>query len=115
MLFITLAHADTAAAQPGNPLLSMAPIALMLVVFYFLLIRPQQKKAKEHQSFLETLKTGQTVMAAGGIFGKITKIKEDIVEIEIAPSVQISVLKGSVSVYTNPDLQNAPAKQKKSA
>ena len=86
-----------AGAQAGNPLTGFLPIILIFVIFYFLLIRPQQKKSKAHNAMLTQLKKGDKVLSAGGIFGEITGIKEDVVTLEIAPKVRVKVSRSSVS------------------
>ncbi len=85
----------TAAPQPGapaqNPLVSLLPFILIIIIFYFFLIRPQVKRQKEIQKFRKNLKKGDKVITAGGIYGKITDIKENVVILEIAPDVRIKV------------------------
>ncbi len=83
----------TAAPQGGqqNPMMSLVFFVLIIVVFYFFLIRPQVKRQKEIQKFRKSLKKGDKVITAGGIYGKITDIKENIVILEIAPDVRIKV------------------------
>ena len=70
----------------GADLLGMLPILLMFVVLYFLMIRPQMKRAKEHKSMFETLKKGDEVVTGGGVVGKITKVGESYVSLEVARS-----------------------------
>ena len=83
-------------ATPGGAdLMSMLPIILMFVVMYFILIRPQMKKAKEHKTMLEALQKGDEVIAVG-ILGKITKLSDNYLSLEIAPSVTIQVQKSAV-------------------
>jgi preprotein translocase subunit YajC len=84
-------------AAPGQ---GIAPILMMVVfiaIFYFLLIRPQQKKAKEHQSMVKALAVGDEVVTAGGILGKIVDVGDAFVTLEIAPNVQIKVQKFQVT------------------
>jgi preprotein translocase subunit YajC len=69
--------------------LQMAPLAMILAVFYFLLIRPQQQKAKEHEDYVKGLKRGEMVVTASGLFGRIVELKDDEVTLEIAPNVRI--------------------------
>lgn len=77
---------------------SFIPIILIFVIFYFFLIRPQQKKAKEHKNMVEALRRGDQVLTQGGIFGKVTKVKEgeEDIEVEIAKDVRIRVLRSAV-------------------
>jgi preprotein translocase subunit YajC len=85
-------------------LLSFAPMILILVVFYFLLIRPQQKKVKEHQTMVNALRRGDKIVTAGGIIGKIAKVDEAELIVEIADNVQIKVLRSAVqTVLTKPE------------
>ncbi|MDG1399714.1 MAG: preprotein translocase subunit YajC [Candidatus Binatia bacterium] len=79
-----------------SALLQLLPFALILVVFYFLLIRPQQQKAKETEAMLEALKPGDNVVTTGGLFGKIVKIQENEVSLEIASNVKIRLERSSV-------------------
>jgi preprotein translocase subunit YajC len=89
-------------AVPGgqNPIASLIPLILMFAIFYFLLIRPQQKKAKEHRAMMETLKKGDQVVTAGGIHGKITAVDDSVVTLEIASGVNIKVNKGHIATIT---------------
>jgi len=80
----------------------MAPFALILVVFYFLLIRPQQKKAKETQEMLDALKVGDPIISTGGIYGRIVKLGEKEVQVEIAPKVQIRLQRSAVGSVNRP-------------
>ena len=82
-------------AQAGA-LVQMLPFLVILVLFYFLLIRPQQKKARETQEMLDALKPGDNVVTAGGIHGKIVKLQEDEVSVEVAPNLKIRVERSSV-------------------
>ncbi len=96
-LLISEAHAQAAAAPAGGGMGSMLILPVMLVVFYFLLIRPQQKRAKEHTNMLAKLATGDEVITAGGILGKVTEVTDGFVTIEIADAVRIKVQKSQVS------------------
>ena len=84
------------AAQGADTLMGMLPIILMFVVLYFLMIRPQMKKAKEHKTMLEGLQKGDEVVAMG-ILGRISKISDNFLSLDIAPNVTIQVQKQSVS------------------
>ena len=79
------------AGSPQGGLVSFVPLILIFVVFYFLLIRPQQKRAKEHQNFLKNLKKGDQVVTNGGLLGEITGITDKIVTLEIADKVRVKV------------------------
>lgn len=85
------------AAQQQSPYASLIMLVLMFAVFYFLLIRPQQKRAKEHKAVLDALQSGDNVITAGGIHGKIVGLQEGEVTLEIAPGVKIKVNRASVA------------------
>ena len=90
-MFINEAWAQ-AAAPGGADIMSMLPIILMFVVLYFVMIRPQMKRAKEHKSMVEALQKGDEVIAAGGLVGRITKITDNYVTLEVADKVEIASL-----------------------
>ena len=75
----------------------MIPLVFMFAIFYFLLIRPQQKKAKEHRALLESLKKGDLVVTAGGMHGKVTSLDDQVVTLEIAPGVNVKINKGFIA------------------
>jgi len=75
----------------------MIPLVFMFAIFYFLLIRPQQKKAKEHRALLEALKKGDLVVTAGGLHGKVSALDDQVVTLEIAPGVNVKINKGFVA------------------
>ena len=75
----------------------MAPLLLIFVIFYILLIRPQQKRAREHQEAITAIKKGDEVVTGGGIRGKVTKVSDDEAEVEIAQGVRVRVVKGTLS------------------
>ena len=112
---IGVAYAQGAGAPPaGGDILSMLPMfAMIFAVFYFLLIRPQQKKAKDHQIFLSNLKKGDQVVTSGGIHGEITGLTEKVVTLEIADNLRIKVSRqyivGSVAAMTASPQQSGPA------
>ena len=96
--FISTAAAQTAgaAAQP-NPIMSMLPLLLIFVVFYFMLIRPQSKRAKEHRTMLAALEAGNEIATAGGIIGKVTEVGENFVTVEIASNVLVKVQRNTIA------------------
>ena len=97
-LVITSAHAQSAPAAPfGSDLMAFLPMVAIFVVFYFLLIRPQQKKAKEARTMLEALEKGNEIVTAGGILGRIVKLDEQYVTVEIAPNTQMVVQRAAIS------------------
>ncbi|KAF0233815.1 MAG: preprotein translocase subunit [Desulfovibrionaceae bacterium] len=100
MFLTSMAYAmgqPPAGADGGNQLMSFLPLVLMFVVFYFLLIRPQQKKQKETREMLKNLKRGDKVVTGGGIEGRIDAVTDDKVKVEIAPGVVITVLRAYVA------------------
>jgi preprotein translocase subunit YajC len=89
-----------AAASPNNGsamLLGIAPWLLIFVIFYVLMIRPQQKRVKEHQASIAAIKKGDEVITGGGIRGKVTKVTDDEAEVEIAQGIRVRVVKGTLS------------------
>jgi len=77
------------------------PLILMFAIFYFLLIRPQQKKAKQHRELLAALKKGDRVVSSGGLHGVVTGLTDDVVTMEIAPKIRVKVSRGSISGVTS--------------
>jgi len=88
---------DATSTQAPNPIAQFAPLLFIGVIFYFLLIRPQQKQRKEQQKLISTLKTGDKVVTAGGIYGMIANVKETTVMLKIADNVKIEIDKASVA------------------
>ena len=97
-MLISNAYAQTAAAGPMESVMQFLPIILMFVVLYFLMIRPQQKKAKEHKALIEALGKGDEVVTASGMAGRITKVGDDFVTIEIATGVEVQMQKPAIAV-----------------
>lgn len=97
-MFATPAFAQ--AAAPGgaaSSLISFVPIVLIFVIMYVLMIRPQQKKVKQHRTMIEAVRRGDQVVTAGGLIGKVTKVAEGEVEVEIAPGVKARVVKSTLT------------------
>ena len=91
-MFINNAFAAAPAVAETSALSgTLVQLALILLIFYFFLIRPQQKKIREHNAMVEALKAGEKVLLSSGIYGKITKINDDKISIEVAPNVEIVV------------------------
>ena len=78
-----------AAHPPGGGLQAFLPLILILVVFYFLLVRPQQTRAKEHKQLIDNLKKNDRVVTMGGLYGRIVDLSENVVTLEIAPNVHV--------------------------
>jgi preprotein translocase subunit YajC len=96
-VLISSAFAQAAPAGGGDAgLMSFLPIILMFVLLYFLMIRPQMKRAKEHKAMVDALQKGDEVITAGGVLGRITKVSDAYVSVEIAANTEVSVQKGAV-------------------
>ena len=95
-----------APAAPGAPimLMQLIPFVLIIVVFYFFMIRPQMKKQKELKNFRDSLQKGQKIVTNGGIYGKITDIQETTVSIEIAENVRVKIDKAAVIIDYSADV-----------
>ncbi len=89
--------AGSASGPAGGPLGAVLPLVLVFLVFYFLLIRPQQNQAKQHKEFLNNLKKGDEVITSGGVHGRITGITEAVVTLEVADKVRIKIQRGNIS------------------
>ena len=97
---------DVAYAQAGggpSTFISMLPLVLIFAVFYFLLIRPQQRKARDHRNMLAQLKRNDEVMTTGGVFGKVMGLTETAVTLEVAPNVKIRVSRSYIAQLFRPD------------
>jgi preprotein translocase subunit YajC len=91
-----LAAAPAGAAQPANEWSSIALLVGFVIIFYFLLLRPQSKRAKEHRQLVSNLAKGDEVITSGGILGKITKITDDFIVVSIAEGVEITLQKQAI-------------------
>ena len=97
-MFITPAYAQAAGGDTAGLLTSLVPFILIFGIMWVLLIRPQQKKAKEHRAMVENLRRGDQVITAGGMIGKVMKVKEDgEVEVEIAEGVKVRVVRATIT------------------
>jgi preprotein translocase subunit YajC len=97
-MLIGQAWAQTGGGGGGADMLGLLPIVLMFVVLYFLMIRPQMKRAKEHKAMIEALQKGDEVVTAGGVVGRVAKINENYVSLQVADNVEIMVQRPSVQV-----------------
>ena len=95
-MFITSAFAQGVASPSGSDLMSFAPLVVIFVVFYFMLIRPQMKRSKEMKSMLDALQKNDEVVTAGGELGRVVKVGENYVTLEVAPNVEVLVQKTAV-------------------
>lgn len=99
-MFSTPAYAQTATTAAGGgaaAFLQVVPLILIFVIFYFLMIRPQQKRMKEHKAKIGAVKKGDTVVTGGGLIGKVTKVDEHDVEVELAPNMRVRAVKATLS------------------
>ena len=100
---LLLAQAAPAAQAQPNVLASMLPLVFIFVIFYFLLIRPQQKKAKDHQKLVESVKTGDQVVTNAGIHGTVTNVKDKTVIVKVADNVKIEFDRAAVVTVERSD------------
>lgn len=110
MIDFAYAQAAPGAGGPG-PLMTVFPFILIFVIMYFMVIRPQQKKSKEHQEMLNKIKKNDEVMTSGGIYGKVVDLKDTVVTLEVAPNVRIRVHRPQISAVIG--AEKAPAKEGK--
>jgi preprotein translocase subunit YajC len=101
-MLISTAHAQAAptaagGTKPGDLFTSMLPILLMFVVLYFIMIRPQMKRQKEAKAMMEALAKGDEVVTVGGVLGKVTKVSDNYLDLEIAKGVEIQVERNAVA------------------
>ena len=99
MFFISEAYAQAAPAAAGgaeSTLFSMLPLLLMFVVLYFIMIRPQMKRQKEHKAMIDALAKGDEVVVAGGVIGRVAKLGESILHVEVASGVEVQVQRSAV-------------------
>jgi preprotein translocase subunit YajC len=110
MLDFAYAQAAPGAGGGPGPIVTILPFILIFVIMYFMVIRPQQKKSREHQELLSKLKRNDEVMTSGGIYGKVIDLKETVVTLEVAPNVRIRVHRPQISVVLTAE---KPAKEGK--
>jgi preprotein translocase subunit YajC len=101
-----------AAGQAGGGFTAFIPLILMFVIFYFLLIRPQQKKAKEHREMIGNLKKGDRIITSGGLYGTITGVEDNTITVEIAEKVRVKVNRANVAGLAQSSQPVSPAKSK---
>ncbi|NIE97473.1 preprotein translocase subunit YajC [Acinetobacter sp. C26M] len=105
--FISTAHAAPAAAQGPSLMANILMIAVFIAIFYFLIWRPQAKRAKEHRSLIESLGVGSEIVFAGGLMGRITKLEGDFAVVELTRGVEVKIQRASViSVLPEGTLNN---------
>jgi len=97
-MFVTPAYAQASPLGGDSMLVQLLPFVLIFVIMYFLILRPQQKRAKEHQELIKNLRRGDTVITSGGLMGKVTKVVDDEqIEVEIADGVRVRQVRSKVS------------------
>jgi preprotein translocase subunit YajC len=106
---LMMMQAAPASAPSGTTsvLVGIAPWLLIFVIFYVLMIRPQQQRVKQHQAAINAVKKGDDVITGGGIRGRVTKVSDDEAEVEIAQGVKIRVIKSTISQVLTPDVKPA--------
>ncbi len=118
-MFISSAFAQTAAATAEQPSLvaSMFPLLLIMVIFYLLILRPQQKRARQHQAMIKAVVRGDKVLTAGGIVGKVTKVDDanDMVHVQIAEGVVVEVSRSTIGVVYGKEAVSAPPSKQPSS
>ena len=118
-MLISPAYAQATGGLDQSALVQFLPLVLIFVVFYFLLIRPQQKKQKDHRAMLDAVRRGDRVVTGGGILGTVSKVvSPEEVEVDLAPNVRVRVLRSTISsVLAKPDPAAAreAAKEKEAA
>ncbi len=96
-MFATPAYAQAAGAGGGAAFAQFIPLILIFAIMYFLMIRPQQKRAKQHREMIAALKKGDQVITQGGVIGKVSSVRDDEVEVEIASGVKIRVVRPTIA------------------
>ncbi len=95
-MFISNAYAQTAAAPQGGGIMDFLPLIALIAVFYFLVLRPQSKRAKEHKAMVEALQRGDEIITVGGQVGTVSKVFEEYVGMQIAENVEVTVQKAAI-------------------
>ncbi|SEN14160.1 protein translocase subunit yajC [Paracoccus alcaliphilus] len=102
-MFVTPAYAQAAGgAGAGAAFAQFIPLILIFAIMYFLMIRPQQKRAKQHREMVGALKKGDQVITQGGIIGKVASVRDDEIEVEIASGVRVRIVRSTVAQVLNP-------------
>ena len=97
-MLISSAYAQAAAPAAGDPFMTFLPMIAIFVAFYFFLIRPQQKRAKEQRAMLQALQVGDEIVIAGGIAGKVKKLSDNYLDLEVADNIDIKVQRAAVQL-----------------
>lgn len=96
-------------AEAPNPVVGLMPLVFIMVIMYFLLIRPQKKRMLAHETMVKAAKKGDHVITAGGVFGKITAIEDEVLRVEIASGVEVRVVRSTISSIVDKDGKPIPA------
>ena len=107
ILMTSAAAAGAEAPGPAGILIGILPWVLIFLIFYMLMIRPQQKRIKEHAATIAAVKKGDEVITGGGIRGRVTKVMDDEVEVEIAPGTKVKIVKSTLSHVVRPNTKPA--------
>jgi preprotein translocase subunit YajC len=107
MMSMVQAAPTSGAGGTAGLLMGLAPWLLIFVIFYLLMIRPQQRRVKEHQAAIAAVKKGDDVITGGGIRGRVTKVGDEEVEVEVAQGVKVRVVKSTISAVVNPNAKPA--------
>jgi preprotein translocase subunit YajC len=116
-MLVSDAYAQAAGGAAGDPSaawIQFAPLVLIVVMFYFLLIRPQQKRMKAHQEMIAAVKRGDVVVTSGGLIGKVKSVQDDEVRLELAPNVEVRAVRSTITDVRNKG-EPAPANDTKPA
>jgi len=108
-MFITPAYAQSATGS-GDFLIQILPFLLIFVIMYFLIIRPQQRRLKDHREMVAALRRGDSVVTGGGLIGKVTKADDDELQVELAPGMKVKVIRSTITEVRS---KNQPVSGKK--
>jgi preprotein translocase subunit YajC len=111
MMHPGLVFAMAAPAEGGNPWLQLVPFALVLGIFYFIILLPMKRKQQKVQAFLDSLKVGDRVITTGGIYGQVTRLGDQSIQLQIADKIRIEVAKSAVGGYQGQEPVVEPASQ----
>lgn len=117
MFWESLAHAmgqqAGASGEQGNPLIAFMPLIILFVIFYFLLIRPQQKKAKEHKQMLSNLRKGDSVITGGGLYGRIIAMSDEVLTLDLGNNQEVKVNRNYISSVSDKKVVESGKKERK--
>lgn len=112
-MFITPAYAQSAVGAEGGFLIQLVPFVLIFIILYFLIIRPQQRRQKEHKSMIEAVRRGDTIVTSGGLIGRVVKVIDEFeVSVEISPDVKVKISRNAIAEVRT---KGEPVKEEKTA